>query len=151
NALLDPRLQSELGALRVLRGQTAEARPVLRQAVAALEAQSPPNLIDLPRALTNLAAVEEVTGELDRAGALTGRCLDLYRRYELPDDVVMVEVRNVEGTCAADRGQYAVAVERFTAGIDLCGRLGPIADPAQANLLLNLALVHKSQGNLEEA
>jgi CHAT domain-containing protein/tetratricopeptide (TPR) repeat protein len=151
NALLDPRLQSELGALRMLRGQTADARPVLREAVAALESQTPPNLVDLPRALTNLAAVEEVTGELDRAEALTGRCLELYRRYELPDDVILLELRNVEGICAIDRGRYSVAVERFTAGIDLCGQLGAIADTALANLLLNLALVHKSQGDLDEA
>jgi CHAT domain-containing protein len=151
NSLLDPRLQSELGALRVLRGQTADSRPVLREAVASLEGQSPVNLIDLPRALTNLAAVEEITGELDRAGALTTRCRQLYERYQIPEDVVLVEVHNVEGACAADRGVYATAVERLTSGIDLCGRLGPAADPAYANLLLNLALVHKSQGDLDEA
>jgi CHAT domain-containing protein len=151
NDLLDPRLKSELGALRAMRGQNADARSVLREAVAALEVQSPPNLVDLPRALTTLAGVEQATGELDRAEALASRCRELYRRYELPEDVVLVEVHNVEGTCANDRGRLAAAAERFSTGIELCRRLGSVADLAQANLLVNLILIHKSQAELEEA
>jgi CHAT domain-containing protein/tetratricopeptide (TPR) repeat protein len=147
----DPRVRSEQGALKVLLGVYADARGVLRAAVADLEKQSPPNLVDLPRALNNLAVVEEATGDPARAGAQAQKCLALYKQYELADDLVVVEAHNVLGTSAAELGGYDEAVRHFNDGIALCKKLGPAADGPLGNLLLNLALVHKSQNNLPEA
>jgi CHAT domain-containing protein/tetratricopeptide (TPR) repeat protein len=149
--LFDPRMRSEQGALQVLLGSLAAARDALRDAVAELEKQSPPNLIDLPRALNNLAAVEQTLGELGPAEQQARKCLALYRTWDLPADLVMVETHNVLGTCAAERGRYHQAVDRFRDGIALCDKLGPAADVAHSTLLLNLALLHKSQGDLDEA
>jgi CHAT domain-containing protein/tetratricopeptide (TPR) repeat protein len=149
--LYDPKIRSEQGTLQVLLGAFADARPALREAVAALQAQSPPNLIDLPRALVTLAIVEQAGGDTERAEELAGKCLDLYKRCEIADDLIVVEAHNVRGTSAATSGRYALAVERFRDGIRLCERLGSAADAAQSNLLLNLALLHKSQGDLVEA
>jgi CHAT domain-containing protein/tetratricopeptide (TPR) repeat protein len=149
--LCDSRLKSEMGALRELRGLRTDARGLLRAAVAEMEAQSPLNLIDLPRALDTLAGVEHATGELDRAEELARRCLDLYRRYELPEDVVAADANNVLGTCAAECGRNAVAVDRYREGLHLCVKLGPSSDVVHGDLLLNLALVHKSQGEYGEA
>jgi CHAT domain-containing protein/tetratricopeptide (TPR) repeat protein len=149
--LYDPKIRSEQGTLQVLLGAFADARPALREAVAALQVQSPPNLIDLPRAQITLAIVEQAGGDSERAEELARKCLDLYKRYEIADDLIVVEAHNVLGTSAATSGRYALAVERFRDGIRLCEKLGPAADAAQSNLLLNLALLHKSQGDLVEA
>ncbi len=146
SAILDPRLVSELGLLRGLRGASAGARDALRQAVAELEAQTPPNLMELPRALTNLAVVEKATNELQKAETLARRCLDLYRQNDLREDLVVVEAHNLLGDCAAESGRYASAASHFRSGADLCDRLGPSADAPRCNLLLNLALLHKAQG-----
>jgi CHAT domain-containing protein len=149
--LFDPRMRSEQGALQVLLGSVAEAKDALRAAALELEKQSPPNLIDLPRVLNNLAAVEQAVGELNTAEEQARKCLALYRTWELPADLVLVETHNVLGTCAAERGRYHQAVEHFRDGIALCSKLGQAADVPHSTLLLNLALVHKSQGDTTEA
>jgi CHAT domain-containing protein/tetratricopeptide (TPR) repeat protein len=150
-ALAEPKLKSEEGTLKVILGSFAQARPTLRAAVADLERQSPLNYIDLPRAFNNLAIVEQVTGDTDRAEALATKCLKLYRTQELPDDLLVVEAYNVLGSCAAERGLYALAIERFREGIARCDKLGTAADLPHSSLLLNVALLHKSQGDLAEA
>src|SRR5262249_56908302 len=132
-------------------GPAAAPRPRWRVRVAELERQGPPNLVDRPRALNNLAVIEQATGGLDRAEALARRCLGLYREHRLPDDLVVVEAHNVLGACAAARGEYALAIERYRAGSALCGRLGRAAASPRCNLLLNVALLHRSQGDVDEA
>jgi tetratricopeptide (TPR) repeat protein len=151
--LIRPRLQAERGGLRVVLGQFVESRPLLRDAVAELEKQSPPNLVELPRVLLNLAAAELASDGrgLGAAVKLGTRCLDLYRSYGLPDDLVLVEAHNLLGTCAAQNGEYAVAVKHFRAGLARCPGLGAPAAPYRSNLLLNLALLYKAQGSLAEA
>src|SRR5262249_16558815 len=121
-ALAEPRLTSEEGTLEIVLGSFAPARALLRHAVAELDRQAPANLVDLPRAWVNLAVVEQATGGPDRAEALARRSLELYREHGLPDDLVVVEAYNLLGTCAAERGLYALAVERFRDGIERCGR-----------------------------
>src|SRR5262249_43466519 len=149
--LLGPRLHAEQGRLQVFRGEFAASRQLLAGAVAALEAQAPPNLVELPPALLNLAVAELATGARPKAEAAGRRCLDLYREFHLPDDLVLVEAYNLLGTCAAQDGDYARAAGHFREGVGRCDGLGPAADPSRSNLLLNLALLHKAQGDTERA
>jgi hypothetical protein len=151
DGLLLPRLRTEQGSLEFLLGQAVRARDSLRSAVADLEGQSPPNLIELPRALNNLAHAELTTDEVGRAEAAARKCLDLYSRFKRPDDVVLVEAYDVLGSCAALGGDYALAIERYRVGVGLCRKLGAVADPQHSNLLLNVALLFKAQGDPEEA
>src|SRR5262249_42281432 len=72
-------------------------------------------------------------------------------QFQLPDDLVLVEVEDLLGTCVAQRGDYAEAIAHFRAGVARCTPLGAEADPAHSNLLLNIALLHKAQGDLPEA
>jgi CHAT domain-containing protein/tetratricopeptide (TPR) repeat protein len=149
--LIEPRLKAEQGSLQIVLGKFRQSRPLLREAVANLEKQSPRNLIELPRALLNLAVVEMATGGQSRAVALARQCVKLYRDHHLPDDLLVVEAHNVLGTCAAQEGDYAQAIDQFREGVACCGRLGPAAEAQHANLLLNMALVHKAQGDLGQA
>lgn len=145
--LLQPKLRSELGTLQTFLGSYDRARELLRQARKALQAQSPINLVEYPRALHNLAVVEQVEGHLDQAFELSRRTEQLYRDHGLPDDLLLVETHNLLGTCLAQRGEYTAAIARFRAGIACCGRVGSSADRSQCNLLLNVALLHKAQGD----
>ena len=145
------RLKAEQGGLEVVLGEYRRSRPLLREALAELERQSPPNLVELPRVLLNLAVVELVTGGRARAAELGERCRGLYRKQGLRDDLLLVEACNLLGSCAAQDGDYARAVGLLREGVAVCGRLGTSADPQRCNLLLNLALVHKAQGNLGQA
>ncbi len=145
------RLQGEKGSMQLLLGSYEKARQALSEAVRVLEAQEPVNLIDLPRALLGLGIVEQGSGAVARAETLGHRCLALYRKHSLPDDLTLVETRNLLGTCLALRGEYAQAIEQFRPAADCCEKLGPAANAQHSNLLLNWALVHKAQGDLEEA
>jgi tetratricopeptide (TPR) repeat protein len=149
--LIQPRLRTEQGSLELVQGAAARARPLLRTAVANLEQQEPPNLVELPRAFNNLAVAEVATGEADRAETAARKNQALYRRYELADDVLLAETHEVLGDCAALRGDYPLAIDRYRKGIEMCRRLGAAADPLQSNLLLDIALLLKGQGDLEEA
>lgn len=152
--LIGPRLNAEQGTLRVLLGDYQPARRLLADAVSGLETQSPLNLVALPSALLNLAVAElaaDVAGGRARAEKAGRRCLELYRAHALVEDLVLVETYNLLGACAAQDGDYARAIDQFKAGVDCCGRLGKPADVPRCNLLLNIALLHKSQGDLERA
>src|SRR5262249_37581343 len=61
-----PKLKFPLGTLQVLRDSSASPRPQMEAAVAEFERESPPNYVDLPRAYTTLAIVEQTAGNLDR-------------------------------------------------------------------------------------
>src|SRR5262249_52873229 len=139
------------GALQVILGSFTPAIRLLREAVNDLERQSPPSYVDLPRAYNTLAIAEHAAGDLDRAEALADKSLKLYERLKWPDDLVVVEAYNLLGICAAQRGQYAVAISRFREGTARCEKLGPDAAPQSSRLLLNVALLYKSQGELPEA
>ena len=146
-----PRLKSQQGTLQAILSSFKTARALLREAVAELERQSPPNYVDLPRAYTNLAIVEQACGDLDQAEARANDCQALYRRFAWPQDSTVVETYNVLGVCKAQHGQYNKAVNQFRDGTDLCAALGRSADLQHSRLLLNLALLHKSQGDLVRA
>jgi CHAT domain-containing protein len=149
--LLEPRLKAEQGGLHILLGAYPQARTTLRAAVTALGDQKPLNLIELPRALNNLAIVELAADEREKAEELGKRCLAMYQEYRLPDDLVLVEAVNLLGTCAAQNGDYAEAIRLFRDGIRRAERLGEPAEPQRTNLLLNVALLLKAQGDTAEA
>jgi CHAT domain-containing protein/tetratricopeptide (TPR) repeat protein len=152
-SLLEPRLHAEQGRLQVLLGEFVPSRELLDNAVRHLETQSPPNLVELPPALLNLAVAELATDRGRRAQAEKRgqHCLDLYRAHRLPGDLVLVETYNLLGTCAAQDGDYTGAINHFRDGVALCRELGPGADPPRCNLLLNMALLHKAQDDLGRA
>jgi CHAT domain-containing protein/tetratricopeptide (TPR) repeat protein len=149
--LVEPRLHAEQGTLQVRLGDYAAARRLLEGAVNDLEGQKPVNLVALPVAQLSLAIAELATGDRPRAEERGRRCRALYQAHSLPEDRVLVETYNLLGTCAALGGDYVGAIRHYRAGVDLCGRLGRTAEPARCNLLLNLALLHKAQGDLEQA
>jgi CHAT domain-containing protein len=149
--LVLPRLQAEQGLVQAILGSYARSRQLLRDALRRLDEQEPANLLDLPRALNNLAVVEQATNELDRAEKLARRCLELYRKEALPEDLVQLEAYNLLGSFLAHRGEYAQAIEQFREGIALAERLGRPADRQRGNLLLSTALLHKVQGDFERA
>jgi tetratricopeptide (TPR) repeat protein len=66
-------------------------------------------------------------------------------------DLVLVETHNLLGSCAAQDGDYARAISHFQDGVDCCDKLGREADAPHCNLLLNIALLHKAQGDVDRA
>jgi hypothetical protein len=150
--LLDPRLKAERGRLKaILEKDRGPARRLLRGAVENLERQRPVNLVELPRALLTLGAVELAGGARDEAERLGKRGLRLYQEYRLPDDLVLVEAYNLLGTCAALSGDYAAGIDLYRKGAQRCARLGPAADLLHSGLRVNLALLLKAQGDQDQA
>ena len=149
--LLQAKVRAERGSLELWAGVYGQARVLLRDAVLQLQRQEPVNLSDLPRSLVNLAVVELATDEINRAETLAKDCQALYRQHRLADDLLLLETHNILGNCAAQNGNYKEAVNRFRNGLDLCAKLGDKSDPQHSNILLNLALLHKSQGDPDEA
>jgi CHAT domain-containing protein len=148
---LFPRLAAEEGRLRALFGSYAQAREPLAAALADLDTQDPPNLRELPSTLNALALAEQSLGRPARAEALGTRVLALYRDHGLPDDLALVEAYNVLGTAGALNGDYARAIDHFREGIDRCRKLGPVADQHHSYLLLNVAVLYRSQGEPDES
>src|SRR5262249_27879165 len=150
-SLLEPRLKAEEGTLQVVVGAFAGSKALLRDAVAALDEQEPANLVELPRALLNLAVAELVTGDGERAEELGRRVVSLYASRRRPDDLALVDAHNLLAAGAARAGDYPRAAEELRRGAERCRKLGDEAAPLLSNLLLNLALLHKAQGDLERA
>jgi CHAT domain-containing protein/tetratricopeptide (TPR) repeat protein len=149
---IESRLKADKGSLQAILSKFKESRPLLRAAVADLDKRWPRNLIELPPLLLTLGVVELELGERLRAEELGKQCRDLYKEYRLADDAILVETYNLLGTCAAQRGDYDEAIkEHFRKGIERCKGLGKAAAPQQSNLLLNIALLHKAQGDLDQA
>lgn len=153
-SILGPRLKAEQGSLQAILSVYQDALDRLRDAVAQLEKQDPPNLIDLPRALNNLAVVEQSTDNPLGAEEHGRQCLELYRRHELPADLVQVATYNLLGTSIALRGDYGKAINEYRQGVALCetlAKLGEQADVTHSDLLLNIALLYKAQHAPEDA
>jgi CHAT domain-containing protein len=152
DSLIGYRIKAELGGLEVILGDFESSRRLLHEAATELEGQRPPNLVELPRVLLNLAIAELASDKgLEEADKRGRQCLGLYGKYRLPDDLVLVETYNLLGACAAQNGDYVRAVEHFRAGLARCEALGEEAAPYRSNLLLNLALLYKAQGDLVQA
>jgi CHAT domain-containing protein/tetratricopeptide (TPR) repeat protein len=150
-AWMSAKIKAEKGSLNLVLGSYENARKTLQDAVGILEKQTPVNLRDLPSALLNLGVVEESVGAVDEAEKLGQHCLDLYRKHELPTDLTLAESHNLLGSCLALRGEYAQAIECFRDGVACCEKLGAAANLQHSNLLLNIALLHKAQGDPGEA
>lgn len=145
--LAGPRLRIQQGNLQAYRGAFDLARRLLGEAAAELEREEPRHHPDLLRAWGHLAVAEHGHGNLDRADEIARKALALHRELNWPDDLMIADLHNLLGACAAERVQYAEAVEWFRRGETLCAKLGPPARLLHSRLLLNLALVHKSQGD----
>jgi CHAT domain-containing protein/tetratricopeptide (TPR) repeat protein len=144
-------LLAEQGILNIFNGSIKQAHAPLLKAVEEYRRQSPLNLVDLTRALNSLAIVEQDRNELELADSRAKLVLKLYDEFSLPDDLVLVETTSILGISEVLRGDYAKAVKRFQEGEALCLKIGAAADQQRSTLLLSLAVIHKSQGDLEKA
>lgn len=149
--LLQPRLQASEGSLELLAGGTLKARDLLEKAHAALERQQPLNLPQFTRVQVNLAAADLAGDHLALARKRAESCIKLFDDHKLPEDAVLAEAHDLLGTCAAREGDYAQAMNHYRAGLRICKTVGPAADGVRCNLLLNEALLRKSQGEVEAA
>ncbi len=145
--LLDARLKADRGGLELLLSSYQAARKLLTPALADLETADPPNLRTLPKVLVNLATAELGCDAPERAEPLLSRCAELYRKYKLPSDAVRVECDYLSGVAAGRRGAFADAISHFRSGLALCDAVGTSAEPVRFNLWLNIALIHKEQGD----
>ncbi|QJW97871.1 hypothetical protein [Frigoriglobus tundricola] len=151
DALVDGRLNSDRGGLELMTSAYQTARKSLLVALADLDAADPPNLRALPKVLVNLATAELACDAPERADPLLDRCAELYRKHGLAADAVRAERDYLSGVTAARRGDFARAMERFRSGLALCETVGRSADPVRFNLWLNVALIHKEQGDATAA
>ncbi len=149
--LLDARLKADRGGLELLAASYQTARKLLTVALADLEAADPPNLRALPSVFVNLATAELGCASPERAEVLLKRCTELYRKHKLPTDAVRVECDYLAGVTAARKGAFAEAMGFFRTGLALCDAVGTAAESVRFNLWLNIALIHKEQGDMGDA
>lgn len=145
--LVDGRLKSDRGGLELMTAAYQTAQKSLEKALADLDAADPPNLRALPMVLVNLATAELALDAPEKADALLKRCDALYRKHNLTPDAVRAEADYLSGAAAARRSDYAAAMAHFRAGLKMCDTVGKAAEPVRFNLHLNIALIHKEQGD----
>jgi CHAT domain-containing protein/tetratricopeptide (TPR) repeat protein len=151
DALVDARLKSDRGGLELMTAAYRTARTSLAQALTDLDREDPPNLRALPKVLVNLATAELACDTPEKADPLLTRCVALYQKHDLQADPVRAECSYLLGAAAARRGEYAPAMAHFRAGLELCKAIGSPADAVKFNLWLNVALLHKEQGDSSAA
>lgn len=150
-SLILPRLLLQQGGLQTILGSHREARDRLLASLSSLEKQNPVNLLELPRTYNNLGLVELTLEESKTAENYARKSLKLYRDHSLPSDLTVVEAHNILGNALAQQGSYKEGIDSFEAGEKICAELGDIAKAQRSNLLLNIAILEKSQGKIEEA
>jgi CHAT domain-containing protein/tetratricopeptide (TPR) repeat protein len=151
DALVDGRLKSDRGGLELMTSAYQTARASLAQALTDLDAAKPPNLRALPKVLVNLATAELACDTPEKADRLLARCAELYREHKLPADPVRAECDYLLGASSARRGEFAQAMTHFREGLARCETVGRAADAVKFNLWLNVALIHKDQGDAPAA
>jgi CHAT domain-containing protein/tetratricopeptide (TPR) repeat protein len=149
--LIQPRIKFEQGSLELMMGLYSQARDRLRASVVELEKSTPISLIEYPRACNHLSLVELATGDPKRGELAANKTVAIYKTYRLPDDTVLVDTQNLLGTCLAQQGEYPKAIDRYREGIGMCEKIGSSAMERKAGLYLNIALLLKTQGDLDEA
>jgi CHAT domain-containing protein/tetratricopeptide (TPR) repeat protein len=149
--LVQPRMKFEQGSLELIAGAYREALPRLRASVQELEAHTPLNLVDYPRALNHLSLVELATGDSKLSKSAAEKTLDVYRKFSLPADGVKVDTFNLLGNSLAQQGDYPEAKKTFEEGVRLCEQIGPSVVEQRGSLLLNIALLLKAQSDLDGA
>ncbi len=145
--LVDARLAADRGGLELISAAYQTARTLLTRSLAETDATNPPNLRALPQVLVNLATAELACATPERADPLLTRCVGLYRTHRLPPDPVLAECEYLRGVSAARRGEFSPAIAFFRAGLRVAEQVGSTADPVRFNLWLNIALIHKEQGD----
>lgn len=148
--LLEPRLKAEGGQLELSLARLGNASASLRRAVQQMEGQEPLDLRELPRAYLFCGTAELMTGSTSEATRLGRKGVELYRKHQLIDDAVLVELINLVGCSARQAGDYKEAIDRFREGLAACAP-GNSGAGQRCNLHLNIALLYKAQGELDKA
>jgi uncharacterized repeat protein (TIGR01451 family) len=145
--------RAALAGLFVKDGRYEDARPYLEAAHAYWEQHPSPPPQEWAEVLNSLGEVERENGNVSAAAELFGRAFQLCRGF-LPDrDPLLAEVAVNLGAVAAARGEYTRARNWYDQAIEICGQPAPTPRAAETALAahLNLAMLHKSQGRMDEA
>lgn len=145
------RAKARLGALYALAEDYMRAKPYLTETVEFQRRRSSPQPLELADALNNLGIVERALGSYDDALRLIGEALAIRERLLPPSDLVRIGTAYSLAGVSFAGGRYAESVQQYLRVIDQCRNLGKNADDLQSKALLSLAMVYRSQGQVDRA
>jgi CHAT domain-containing protein/tetratricopeptide (TPR) repeat protein len=154
------RTQARLGMRHALAGDLAAARPLLSAIVDYERKRGAEHASSLADALNNLGNVERSLGSFQEARRLIDEALAIHDKSTKKYETARAEILyNLAGIHFAT-GQYHEAVRRYSDSVEVCrisaeATLKPAeraaADRLCSRALLSLAMVYKSQGQVDQA
>lgn len=151
---VDPKSQSgrslrlHLALLHRITGSSDRARDLLVSLRAEHGQLRQPQPESWLRVLNQLASVEFEQGQYSVAEALCAEAHELTSRFTLRESTHVAESFNNLGQVLVYQGKYADGVAALREADQRCRRLALVGDGLRATVLLNLAMSHKSQGQL---
>ncbi len=149
------RAQTALGSFQAREEEYGNAREPLEAALAFWRNYEPTAHIELAVTRTNLAGVYVALGEYQAAGDLLAAAIPALETLLPADDLRLAEALNNRAMIETARGRYTTALASYERAREIC-HAGPRgASPRrlllEADVLLNLAQLYKSQNQLDRA
>ena len=132
-------------------GRYAEARPLLEDALARLEAELPATDATLVDALRPLADVERDAGRLERAGELYARCLRLIEENHGPDAAAVPWVVSGDAIRLVNAGHLDQAGRQLERASDVADRIFEPDHALRAMVLERRAVYELARGRFDAA
>lgn len=144
-------LRNNLAGVYSDQARFGEAEAQLKQAIAAIETQTPVPQQELAYLLNNLAETVRTAGRPQEAEALHRRALSI-RQNNAESDRRMVAASMINiGMSLFDQGRMNSAEEQLTLAIELLDSLFPNGHPTTAAALGNKAEIARSEERFEDA
>lgn len=144
-------LKITLGALLRNSGRYAEAEPLLKESLEAMQRDLGPEHPDTLAAMNNLASIYESEGRYEAAEPLLVNCLAISNRVLGPDDPITMTVTSSLADVYSSQQKYVEAeplyIECLRASVEMLGAEHPDTLTSKNNL----AYLYVCQGKFDEA
>ncbi len=145
------RLIRALGSYLLVRGDYAEAKIKLDQALAISKQNLGPSHPETAATLNKLGTLHYWMGNLAESGPILEQALFLQVKILGESHPDVADTLNSLGLLSYERGDLTTAMTHLDRALSICQQTTPPDHPYTATCLNNLGMVHAGQGNLAEA
>jgi tetratricopeptide (TPR) repeat protein len=140
-----------LAAAMLRKGQTAEALPLVEEALQIARKSSGDGSVEAAQMYANVAEVHRVSGRLDRALPLYRKARFIYEKVLGESDTRVASILSQEGLILVNEGKLTLAAQALERAVDLLRLSCPLCVPEMSIAENNLGVLRLKQKRYAEA